>query len=74
MKKNEKGEVILTDAEVGAMSRADLASALRAYNRYRRGEGEYTWSEDPEKNKEFLYDPGTLGLIIEACAKTIEEN
>lgn len=73
MKKNDKGEEILTDAEVGAMSPASLANALRDYNRYRRGQGKYKWSEEPEKNKPSPYSPETIGYLIDTAAKTLEK-
>ena len=73
MKKNDKGEEILTDAEVGAMSPASLANALRDYNRYRRGQGKYKWSEEPEKNNPSPYSPETIGYLIDTAAKTLEK-
>ena len=69
---NEKGEQVLTKEEVAEMSSSSLAKALRMYNRWRRGEGKFQWSEDPKKNKPCPYSPTTLGLLFDAAEKALE--
>lgn len=70
---NKLGEQILAEEEVAAMSPAALAKALRDYNRYRRGQGKYKWSEEPEKNNPSPYSPETIGYLIDTAAKTLEK-
>ena len=62
---NDKGEQVLTQQEAGSLFAKDLAKALRKYNRWRRGQGAYKWSEDPKKNKPCPYSPKTIGYLID---------
>ena len=71
MQKNEKGEQVLSELEVGAFLPKDLAKALREYNRYRRGQGRYKWSEDPSKNKPSPYAPETIGYLIDEAVRRL---
>jgi len=69
---NSLGEQVLSNEEVAEMSTSSLANALRMYNRWRRGEGEFQWSEDPNKNKPCPCSPTSLGLLFDAAAKALE--
>ena len=70
MKKNtnKSGEVVLSKEEVIHMTRDELSLALKRFNRWRRGKGEFKWSENRAKNKPCPYSPATIGHIIDVSA------
>ena len=68
---NKQGEEVLTRREVEAMSKKELSLALRRYNRWRRGTGEFSWSDDPLKRRPQPYCPETCGYIIDRAAKEV---
>ena len=49
-------------------------STLEEYNRWRRGEGEYQWNENPSKNKRFAIPPAEIGKAIEYAVEYMRKN
>ena len=49
-----------------------VARCLERYNRWRRGMGVYSFSEDPMKNRECPIDSKTLGVIIDVAVPMLK--
>lgn len=49
-----------------------VASCLRRYQRWRRGEGEYAVAEDPEKHLPMPFCPRALSIVEDAAIKFTE--
>lgn len=71
MHKNTQGEEVLSKESIAVMSNKELSRALKRYNRWRRGEREFKWSEAPEKNKPCPYSPATIGMLLDVTATRI---
>lgn len=61
-KEAELQQSTLTPAKVGHWTNARLAAAISTHNKWRRGEGE-----------EMPFGPADLGLILDECARRLEE-
>ena len=68
MHKNIQGEEVLSKESIAAMSNKELSRALKRYNRWRRGEREFKWALEPEKNKPCPYSPATIGMLLDVTA------
>ena len=51
-----------------------VISILEEFNRYRRGQGEYEWNEDPSKNKNLSISPAEIGKAIDYAVKYMGEH
>lgn len=56
------------------LEKESMVSVLEEFNRYRRGEGEYMWNEDPSKNKPLSISPRMIGEAIDYAIKYIREH
>lgn len=50
------------------------AKTLKEFNRWRRGEGEYAFNEDPSKNKELGISPVEIGQAIDFAISYLESH
>lgn len=55
------------DSELNLESPSAVADLLATYQRWRRGEGEFEWGEDPAKNREPPFTPSELSAIENAA-------
>ena len=59
--------------ETGNMTYETAAKILKEFNRYRRGEGEYMWNEDPAKNKPLTLSPRVIGEAIDFAVSVLND-
>ena len=44
---------------------------LAKFQRWRRGEGEFAWSDDPAKHKPMPYTPKKIGVAIDTAMEAL---
>ena len=54
------------------MDRKTAVEILREFNEWRRGEGKYEFSENPDENLQFPYTPKKVGKAIDFAVKYLE--
>ena len=63
-----------TNTEGTVMQRKEIIEKLKTFQRWRRGEGEFQWSEDPAKNKPLPFNAQELGECLDAAIKALSED
>lgn len=54
------------------MTPIEAAKILAEFNRWRRGEPPYDWSDDPTKRKKLQYTPQQIGKAIDVAVATMK--
>lgn len=51
-----------------------VVHVLEEFNRWRRGQGEYQWNEDPAKNKQLGISPAAIGEAIDFAVEYLKNH
>ena len=62
------------NATDSGMDKNTATKVLEKFNQWRRGEGEYSWREDPSKNKMLEYSPEIIGEAIDFAVDFLKRN
>lgn len=54
------------------MTTTEAAKILAEFNKWRRGEPPYNWSDDPKKRKELPYTPKQIGEAIDVAVEAMK--
>lgn len=66
-------EKVLNDIAL-ASEKSSAIAVLKEFNEWRRGQGEYTWNEDPSKNKDLEITPKQIGEAIDFAVEFLENH
>lgn len=62
------------DTYCDEMVKKTAIRVLEEFNRWRRGQGEYQWNEDPSKNKQLDFNPTVIGEAIDFAVEYIKKH
>lgn len=68
MRKSTKKKVIAARV----MSAATVSRRLAEYNRWRRGQGKYAYTDDPLKYRSQPFSPAYLGRVIDRAVELLK--